>query len=310
VGVPLHPYLQKALDAAAAVLPLPRDPVVLRAAYEKRMAALPRRAVKSVSDRVIPGPTGDIPVRVYRGDGSDAAPVVVFFHGGGFVLCSIETHDGLCREICSRTGAVVVSVGYALAPERKFPAASDECLAATRWIAANVVEFGGDASRLALAGDSAGGNLAAVTALRLRDEGGPAVAAQLLFYPVTDHHSPGTASYVERGTGYGLSAETMRWCWESYLSDPAEADNPHACPNRAERLDGLPPAYVVTAEYDPLRDEGAAYTARLRAAGVDATCVNYADMNHGFVSLAGVLDRADEALAAACGWLASRFAGE
>jgi acetyl esterase len=235
--------------------------------------------------------------------------VIIFFHGGGFVLCSIETHDGLCRELCLRTGAVVVSVGYALAPERKFPAAPDDCLAATRWVAANAAELGGDGRRLALCGDSAGGNLAAVTALRIRDEGGPAVAVQLLIYPVTDHHAAGTASYAERASGFGLSADTMRWCWESYLPDPADADNPHACPNRAERLEGLPPAYVVTADYDPLRDEGAAYAARLRAAGVDATHVNYADMNHGFVSLAGVLDRADEALAAACDWLCSRLAG-
>lgn len=305
--MPLHPYLQKALAATAAGPPLPRDAAVLRAAYEARMAALPRRPVHAVTDRAIPGPAGDIPVRVYRPGASTDAPIVVYFHGGGFVLCSIDTHDGLCREFCVRTGAVVVSVAYALAPERKFPAAPDECLAATRWIGAHGAELGGDGGRLALAGDSAGGNLATVTAMRIRDEGGPAVAAQVLLYPVTDYHTPGTLSYAERGSGYGLSADTLKWCWEQYLAEAADADNPHACPNRAARLDGLPPAYVVTAEYDPLRDEGIAYARRLREAGVDATCVNYADVNHGFASLAGILDRADEAVDAACAWLKARI---
>lgn len=305
--MPLHPTLQAMVDKAAGLPPLHTLPVAtIRAGDMARYAPVPRPAVASVQDRDIPGPRGALRVRIYRPGGQGNRPVVVFFHGSGFVICSIDTHDGLCRQICNRAGMVVVSVDYALAPEHPFPAAPEDCLAATLWVAQNAAEFGGDPARLVLAGDSAGGNLAAVTALRLRDSGGPAIAAQLLMYPVTDHPSAGMPSYAERGQGYGLTAAAMGWFWNHYLTDPAQGADPMASPNRAADLSRLPPAYVITAEYDPLRDEGAAFARRLAEAGNTVAHVNVPDANHGFLSWTGLIDTADTTLQAACDWLAAR----
>jgi len=259
--------------------------------------------VASVEDRHIPGPARDIRVRIYRPDRRDARPVVAFFHGGGFLICSIETHDAMCRRLCRLGEAVVVSVEYRLAPEHKFPAAPDDCLAATKWVAAHAAALGGDPARLVVAGDSAGGNLAAVTALRARDEGGPKLRAQMLIYPVADHHSVQRPSYTEHGVGCGLTRTTMMWFWDQYLTDPAEGAHPHASPLRATSLAGLPQAYIVTGGYDLLRDEGEAYAAGLRAAGVAVDLVRYEDMNHGFLNWVGLIDRSTEAMAAACAWL-------
>ena len=303
----LHPALQAALDQAAglpAIQTLPLETV--RAAFVTRYAAFPRPEVGLVEDRLIPGPRGELKVRIYRPDRASPRPVVLFFHGGGFVLCSVETHDGFCRQICNRAHAVVVSVEYALAPEDTFPAAPDDCLAAARWVGAHADSFGGDPDRIVLAGDSAGGGLAAVTAIRLRDEGGPRPAAQILMYPVIDHYSAGTPSYTERGTACGLTGDAMRWFWDLYLGDAADAADPKASLSRTESLAGLPPAYVVVAEYDPLRDEGLRFAERLRQAGVPTECLRYGDMNHGFISLTGLVDRADEALDAACAWLKTK----
>ncbi len=209
----------------------------------------------------------------------------------------------MCRQICHRAGTAVVSVDYRMAPEDPFPAAPDDCLVALRWVAAQAGSFGGDPARVAVAGDSAGGNLAAVTALRARDGGGPAVKAQMLIYPVTDHYSAGHGSYAGRGTGFGLTGDTMTWFWDLYLSDPAHASHPDASPLRAGSLSGLPPAYVVTAGYDLLRDEGEAYARTLRDAGVAVDEARYADMNHGFFAWVGLIDRSTEAMDAACAWL-------
>ena len=301
---PLHSFIQAMLDKAAALPPLHTfTPEQIRATDTARYAAVPRIAVGHVEDRLIPGPLGDIKIRIYRPDLAGGHPVIAFFHGSGFVICSIDTHDGLCRQLCMRAEAVVVSVDYALAPERKFPAAPDDCLAAASWAADHAREFGGDPARLALAGDSAGGNLAIVTALRIRDAGGPAIKAQLLMYPVTDYHTPGTPSYVERATGFGLSADAMKYFFAHYLNDASEGAHPHVSPLRAPSLAGLPPAYVMTAEYDPLRDEGERFAARLSAAGVETTLVRYGDVNHGFMSWVGLIDSSDRALDAACAWL-------
>ena len=253
---------------------------------------------------MIPGPRGALHIRIYRPDSGENRPVVVFFHGSGFVICSVETHDAMCRQICAQSQAIVVSVDYALAPENKFPAAPDDCLAATRWVALHAGTFGGDSRRMALAGDSAGGALAAVTAIRLRDEGGgTTIKAQLLLYPITDYHDPGTPSYTERAVGYGLTGDGMRWFWAHYVKDATEGRHPHASPLRAQTLTNLPPAYIVTAEYDPLRDEGELFARRLGAAGVAVALVRYPDMNHGFINWTGLIDRSDEAMAAACVWL-------
>ena len=303
--MPLHRQLQVMLDKVAGLPPMHTLSVqAVRATDLARYASVPKVDVGPIEDRVIAGPRGPLRVRFYRPDTGNGHPVVVFFHGSGFVICSIETHDAMCRQICSQTGMIVASVDYALAPESKFPAAPDDCLAATRWVAEHAVEFGGDPGRLALAGDSAGANLAAVTALRLRDEGGGAdVKAQLLMYPVADYHTPATPSYQERAVGFGLTRDAMRWFWAHYLNNEDEGRHPHASPLRAQSFERLPAAYVITAEYDPLRDEGELLAARLRAAGVPVEQIRYGDMNHGFMNWTGLIDRSDEAMAAACAWL-------
>lgn len=304
MSVPLHPALQE-MVAAAALLPAPHTlPVeVVRAGAAKRYAALPRPPVAAVEDRHLPGPRGELMVRIYRPDLAPGRPVIVFFHGSGFCICSVETHDGLARHLCRASGMIVVSVEYALAPEHPFPAGPEDSLAATRWAMRSAAGFGGDPARVALAGDSAGATMAVASALRLRDGGEPLPRAMLLIYPVTDHPSAGMPSYSERGSGCGLTRETMEWFWRHYLPDPGAAPPALAAPNRAADLSRLPPAYVITAEYDPLRDEGAAFAGRLAAAGTPTRHVHYADANHGFMSYCGVVDRADEALAAACAWL-------
>lgn len=303
----LHPQLQAILDSAAGLPPIETVPIpVLRANLETQSAKAARPDVAHVEDRMIPGPRGEIRVRIYRPDMDQGHAVITYFHGSAFVVCSIDTHDVLCRHLCLQSGAVIVSVDYGLAPEAPFPAGPDDSFAATSWTVAHATSFGGDPAQLMVAGDSAGATMAIVTALRARDAGGPAIAAQLLFYPVTDYPDKLPASYIERGEGCGLTASAMRWGWDLYLTDPADRANPMASPLRAPDLSGLPPAYVITAEYDLLRDEGQAFAGRLTAAGVATTLAHYDDMNHGFLGMAGSLDRADEAMAAAGAWLAAR----
>ena len=301
----LHPTLVAMLEKSAHLPPITAVPVAtIRASDATRYkVGVPPDAVASSEDRVIPGPGGDIRIRIYRPDAQGGHAVTVFFHGSGFVICNLESHDDMCRQICRRAGTVVVSVDYRLAPEHKFPAAPDDCLAATRWVAEHAREFGADPARLAVAGDSAGGTMAAVTALRIRDEGGPAIRAQLLLYPVTDHTSVQRPSYEERATGYGLTREAMVWFWNHYLSDAAQGAHPHASPMRARSLAGLPSAYVVTGEYDPLRDEGEAYAHGLRNAGVPVQLIRYPDMNHGFLFWVGHIEGSTIAMDAACAWL-------
>jgi acetyl esterase len=300
----LHPRLQEMLDAAAALPAMHTLPVeVVRKGAAARYLAVPKGEVAAVEDRLIPGPRGPLPVRIYRPDLRQGLPVLVFFHGSGFVICSVETHDGLARQLCMRAGMIVVSVDYALAPENPFPAGPDDSLAATRWVMANAAEFGGDPARIALAGDSAGGTMAIVTALRLREAALPMPRAMFLMYPVTEHPAAALPSYAERGAGWGLTREGMEWFWGHYLPDPALAAHPHVAPNRAESLSGLPPSYVITAEYDPLRDEGRLFAERLAVAGVAVRHVHYGDVNHGFMSWVGLVDRADEALQAGSEWL-------
>ena len=302
---PLHPTLAAMLAKTAHLPPITSVPVAtIRASDATRYkVGVPPDAVHSVEDRWIEGPRGDIRIRIYRPDAEDGHAVTVFFHGSGFVICSIESHDDMCRQICRRAHCVVVSVDYRLAPENKFPAGPDDCLAATRWVAAHALEIGADASRLAVAGDSAGGTMAAVTALRARDDGGPMVRAQLLLYPVTDHVSVQRPSYDERASGYGLTRDAMVWFWGHYLEHPDHGAHPHASPMRADSLAGLPPAYVVTGDYDPLRDEGEAYAQGLQAAGVATELIRYADMNHGFLFWVGLIETSTVAMDAACAWL-------
>jgi acetyl esterase len=267
----------------------------MRQGFDAMAAAAQKAPVAEVADLALPGPAGRVPARLYRPVARRELPALVYFHGGGFVTGSVESHDSLCRTLANASGAAVLSVDYRLAPENPFPAATDDCLAAVRAAAGGAVP-GIDPERLAVAGDSAGGNLAAVTALRCRDEGGPELRHQILFYPVIDRNFD-TPSYLENADGYLLSRRMMMWFWDKY--GPASlVDDPRACPIRAEKLAGVAPATVITAEYDPLRDEGEAYAARLREAGVPTQLRRYDGMIHGFVSFE-TLDRGRAALDAA-----------
>ncbi|MBV9116962.1 MAG: alpha/beta hydrolase [Acetobacteraceae bacterium] len=308
--MPVDPQIQALLDAARELPALQTlTPEQARAQFAaRRFEGVRVPAIAGAEDRAIDGPGGPLGLRVYTPLGQGPFPLLVFFHGSGFVVCSLDTHDAMCRNLCAGAGCVVVSVDYRLAPEHKFPAAPEDCLHATRWAATNAASLGADPARVAVGGDSAGGNLAAVTALRVRDEGGPALCAQLLVYPVTEYWDAGMPSYAENAEGYGLTRDGMKWFWDHYLENLEDARDPRAAPLRAPDLRGLPPALVVTAEYDPLRDEAERYAARLREAGVPAELVRYAGMNHGFFFWPGVVDVAGTALDAASAWLRRAFA--
>ncbi len=303
---PLHPKLRAMMDKLARLPPMHSHPLQdLRASATALFAGrAPRVEIARVEHRMVPGPAGAIPVRIYHPKPDIELPLVVFFHGGSFVMCGLDSHDPMCRRLAAGSRSVVASVDYRLAPEHPFPAAPDDALAATRWLAANAREIGADAGRIAVAGDSAGGNLAAVTAIALREAGADPIQAQLLVYPLTDAPDPRSRSYVENGQGCGLDSETMQQLWPLYHPATTCTD-PRAAPLRAPSLVGLPPAYVITAGYDVLRDEGDAYAARLAEAGVPTVLRRYPDMNHGFLFAAGAIERANEALAEACSWLAS-----
>jgi acetyl esterase len=305
--MPVDPQIQTLLNLRAALPPLHTLSVAdARAQFAAReFPGLRRPEIGQIVNRDMQGPAGSIPLRIYTPQGNGPFPLIVFFHGSGFVVCSLDTHDGMCRNLCAGTGCVVVSVDYRLAPEAKFPAATDDCLAATRWAADNAAAIGGDPSRIIVAGDSAGGNLAAVIALRVRDEGGPRLAGQMLIYPVTEYYQPGTPSMIENAEGYGLTRDGMIWFWDHYLADPSHGANPYASPLRAKDLGGLPPALVVTAEFDPLRDEGEYYADRLRQAGVPTEMKRWDGMNHGFFFWPGVVDKSGSAMDEACAWARS-----
>ncbi len=254
--------------------------------------------VASVEDRMIPGPDSDVPVRVYRPSDDDSLrPGVVYFHGGGWVICDLESHDGACRRLANAVDAVVVSVDYRLAPEHKYPAAVEDAYAATQWVAEHAAELGIDATRLAIAGDSAGGNITAAVALMARDRGRPPLAFQLMVYPVIDSTAKrgDYPSKTENAEGYFLTTGQMEWYRDQYVAAEADADEPYLSPNRAESLVGLPPACIVTAECDPLRDEGEEYGRALESAGVAVTMHRAPGMFHGFFNMDAMLDGAKDA---------------
>ncbi len=296
--MPLDPQVEKLLaEMAAAALPPINElsPAEARQQMIDASAALGKpQAVESVEDHTIRGSGGEIPVRIYRPAG-ERLPVVVYFHGGGWVIGSLNTHDGYCRALANAAPAIVVSVDYRLAPEHKFPAAAEDAYDATCWASENAGAIGGRSGPLAVAGDSAGGNLAAAVALMARDRRGPAIGCQALIYPITDGDFD-TPSYHNFATGYFLTRDAMIWFWEQYCA--AETDRRHAylSPLRAENLRGLPPALVITAEYDPLRDEGEAFAAQLRAAGTDVRLTRYDGMIHGFARRLNLFDQAQTAL--------------
>ena len=272
-----------------------------RATIRSRFVPPPQpEPVAHVADRTVPGPGGDIPVRVYRPAG-DGLPLVVYAHGGGFVFCDLDSHDGLCRSIANRVPAVVISVDYRLAPENPWPNAAEDVYAVAKWTAENAEALGGDADRVAVGGDSAGGNLAAVTAVMARDRGGPLLAAQLLIYPVVAADFD-TESYRLFGKGFYNPKPALQWYWDQYVPARADREHPYASPLRAD-LGRLPPAVIVTAGHDPLRDEGNAYADALEAAGVATVRCPFEGGIHGFMTMP-MLDLAHEAREQACSGLA------
>ncbi len=293
----LDPILAQVLSLS------PPEPDYATLTAEQARAAMMARVGPMLAAAPLPANRQDLvhdglPLRIIRPATPGPHKVVLFLHGGGWVVCSNDTHQPLAIAIANATGAAVVMVEYRMAPEHPFPAPLDDCLAGLAWVRAHGHEHGLDASRIVVAGDSAGGNLAAVVAAHAPD-----LAGQWLIYPVTDHPDAGAyPSYAENDQGYGLSTAAMRWYWGQY-----GGDGPDARPMQREALAGLPPALVQTAQYDVLRDEGEAYAARLQAAGVPVTCTRHAGMIHGFMSMVGLLPAADLALDEAAAWIKARL---
>jgi acetyl esterase len=292
--MPLDPQAKALMDQMAAA----NGPKLnsLEPADARRLTAgmfrvPPERAEKvaKVEDRKIPGPAGEIPIRIYTPEGTGPFPVLVFLHGGGWVICGLDTHDGPCRALTKKAGCVTVSVDYRLAPENKFPAGVEDCFAATKWVAAHAKDLNADANRLAIGGDSAGGNLSAVIAQLARDAGGPKIAFQLLIYPATEAELD---TYSHKNfTDYFLTKDDIVYFWNHYLRSAADRKDPRVAPALAKSFKGLPAALIITAEFDPLRDEGESYGEKLRAAGVPVTVTRYEGMIHGFCSMYEVLDK-------------------
>ncbi|MGI8925324.1 MAG: alpha/beta hydrolase [Tepidiformaceae bacterium] len=275
-------------------------PVVARAGAETGFAAFntPMPAGVALAGRAIPGPAGDITAMVFTPTGEGPFPLLVYIHGGGWVIGSPATHQKLCAELALGAGVVVVSPHYRLAPEHPAPAALDDCLAAIEWAVAHASELGADGSRLAIGGDSAGANLTAAACQCLRDAGGPPVRLQLLLYGAFDHDFD-RSSYKRNGTGYILELDAIKWFWEQYLAGGADPTGPGVSPARG-KLEGLPPAHLIVGSLDPLLDDSTSYAEKLKAAGVPATLSIYPDMPHVFLQLSAMLDGGKKGVAECC----------
>jgi acetyl esterase len=301
--MPLDPQVQTLLAAAkAAGLPemWQLTPDQAREQYKLRVRRLDvkEEPIHRVSDRLIPGPDRPIPLRVYEPRAArpdERLPVLMWFHGGGFVIGDLDTHDTACRRLAKEGDCLVVAVDYRLAPESKFPAAVEDCMAALRWVALQGIEIGADVTRIGVGGDSAGGNLAAVCALLARDEGFPKLSHQLLIYPCTAPE-PETRSHKLFAEGHLLTRKTITWFYAQYLRNSRDTQDFRFGPLIADDLAGVPPAFVLVAGYDPLRDEGVQYATRLVEAGIDVTFVNMAGMIHGFYIMLGAVDAASDAI--------------
>ncbi|QBJ96738.1 alpha/beta hydrolase [Rhodococcus sp. ABRD24] len=267
----------------------------------------PPEEVAQVLDSTYQGPAGDQSLRIYIPDAVGPLPIVVYFHGGGFVGGGLAVVDEPARALANDVGTIVVTVSYRLAPENKFPAATDDTFAALKWVAAHATEFGGDPERIAVMGDSAGGNLAAVAAQRARDEGGPHLAAQVLIYPVVDS-TANLPSRTEFGDGYVITASALDWFWEQYLPSLAAAESPLATPSRAQSLADLPPALVLSTECEVSRDEAEAYARQLAQAGVETEAVRLDGLMHGAYWMSGAVPRSREIHDAIVRFLSKQFA--
>jgi acetyl esterase len=296
LAMPLDPEALPIMEMLDAVFPRAEGPNADAVDFQTRAALIPggepTEELATIEDRAIPGPAGDIPIRIYVPEAATtgSAPGIVYFHGGGWVICGLDTHDSGCRRLANEIGAVVVSVDYRLAPQHRYPAAIDDAYAATVWTADHVAELGIDPDRLAIAGDSAGGNLTAAVALKARDLGTPALVFQLMIYPVIDSTAKRNdyPSKKENAVGFFLTTDQMDWYRNQYVTSDAASDEPYCSPNRAASLAGLPPACIVTAEMDPLRDEAEEYARLLTDAGVDVTLYRADGMFHGFFNMDAV----------------------
>jgi len=314
-----NPQMQAVLDQFAGLHPLPIPTLTpeqarqqsnttdaLQGVQAARGLAPAVELVGRIDHIRIPGPGGLILARVYTPNGTGPFPVTVYFHGGGWVIANLDTYDPSCRALCNAAGSIIVSVAYRQAPEHRFPAAPEDAYAALRWVQTNATTIGGDPRRVAIAGESAGGNLAAVTCLIARDRGTPQPVYQLLVYPITNYNF-NTPSYLEQAMAMPLDRPTMMWFFMYYLRTPADGANPYVSPLRAPNLRGLSAATVITDQFDPLRSEGEAYAARLRAAGVAVQATRYNGVTHEFFTMSAVVDEARQAVAEAATGLRSAF---
>ena len=312
--MPVDPQVQAFLEAQAQaaianqVPPITEQTVEMaRAGYLAVAEMLGQGPDVDTEDSAVPGPAGDIPVRIYRPKGAGPGlPILVYYHGGGWVIGDLDTHDYAARELCAGAGCLVVAVDYRLAPEAQFPAAVDDSWAALQWVADNAAALGGDPSRIAVGGDSAGGNLSAVMSLLARDADGPHLAFQLLIYPAVDMEFS-RPSIDDNADGYVLTKDHMIWFRAHYLRSDADRADFRASPLLASDHSDLPPALIITAEFDPLRDEGRDYAEKLQAAGVATTLSNYEGQVHVFFQLAPILDGGRRAVNEACAALRKAF---
>lgn len=325
--MPVDSQIQEILDQFAQFHPLPipqlspenaRNLPTLREAALATLAQSAGKRLLNVAQPapepvgrihhiLIPSRLGDLLARVYTPEGTGPYPVLVYFHGGGWVIANLDVYDASCRALCNAAGCVVVSVAYHQAPEYKFPAAVEDADEALQWVIENAAQLNGDPAKVAVGGESAGGNLATVACLAAREQGGRLPVFQLLIYPVTNfgYEFP---SYQENTETKPLSSDMMPWFWKQYLRSGADGANPFVSPLRAASLEGLPPALIITAEFDPLRDEGEAYGEKLRAAGVPVTISRYDGMVHEFFGLAGLVSKAKDAVEEAASELKVAFA--
>lgn len=308
---PFHPQVQAIRDRLEAepvppLYTLPIEEARARDVEGATTTAGPPEAVANVSDFVIPGQAGDLAARMYRFADDQALPALVYFFGGGWSLGSLETSDAVCRMITNRAKCASIAVSYRLAPEHKFPAAVLDCHQGVSWVAEHAAELGIDEGKIAVGGDSSGGNLAAAVTLLAKERGGPRLIHQLLVYPNTDAAAD-TESMREITDEVFFNVNSVKWYWGMYLKSADDAGNPLASPLRAADLSGLPPATIITAELDPLRDESELYAKRLAEHGVRAEVIRYDGMMHGFFTMVGMLDTAREAVSTASARLASAF---